>query len=509
MTFDLLGARGAGFSDDEIATHLAQKNQFDIEGARGAGFSSTEIVDHLMARQERPEEKGLFEEITDSAGDFIAGSATGFTTMVPLAAEGVGALAYSAGVTDELDNSLVRWGRESQRKLRETFGGDNSTHAYGVGNALGSFASFFVPYLGQAGLAAKGAGLAAKGATAAGRAATTAGKVVGLGGTGTLAVGAGAGDQAERILNLTEQLDGQYPAATEKIKAAIGVGGLIGLTELAPVSMVAGIIAKGIPGKVAKEKRDEIIRNGVNFFFKSAPRRVGTVGVAEGSQELLAGYLQDLTEQGLYNPDLEIGQSAAADFGYGGTAGAIFQTGVELMMGRRNRSPAEAPNQEQAGAEANQDLQEQEVLGLPAPEPTLLLPDLSSSGSVVEPDADIPTLVQDTVDRLGADIPLSFNKGEIVAADDIGTPDSYTVQTSQDGIFVTSKQGVRVSPNMSSEAQAFEFSDILNQSVNDIIARQDQQETDRLAREAVQSAKAQETQATLQAASQILAVQLS
>jgi len=147
MTFDLLGARGAGFSDDEIATHLAQQNQFDIEGARGAGFSSAEIVDHLMAQQERPEEKGLFEEITDSAGDFIAGSATGFTTMVPLAAEGVGALAYSAGVTDELDNSLVRWGRESQRKLRETFGGDNSTHAYGVGNALGSFASFFVPYL--------------------------------------------------------------------------------------------------------------------------------------------------------------------------------------------------------------------------------------------------------------------------------------------------------------------------------------------------------------------------
>ena len=502
MTFDILGARGAGFSDDEIATHLAQKNQFDIEGARGAGFSSTEIVDHLMARQERPEEKGLFEEITDSAGDFIAGSATGFTTMVPLAAEGVGALAYSAGVTDELDNSLVRWGRESQRKLRETFGGDNSTHAYGVGNALGSFASFFVPYLGQAGLAAKGAGLAAKGATAAGRAATTAGKVVGRGGTGALAVGAGAGDQVERILNLTEQLDGQYPAATEKIKAAIGLGGLIGLTELAPVSMVAGIIAKGIPGKVAKEKRDEIIKNGVDFFFKSAPRRVGAVGVAEGSQELLAGYLQDLTEQGLYNPDLEIGQSAAADFGYGGTAGAIFQTGVELMMGRRNRSPAEAPNQEQAGAEANQDLQEQEVLGLPAPEPTLLLPDLSSSGSVVEPDADIPTLVQDTVDRLGADIPLSFNRGEIVAADDIGTPDSYTVQTSQDGIFVTSKQGVRVSPNMSSEAQAFEFSDILNQSVNDIVARQDQQETDRLAREAVQNAKAQETQATLQAASQ-------
>ena len=488
MDFDVLGARSEGYSDSEIADYLSGQSNFNIGGAREEGYQDAEIIDYLMAQQERPEEKGLFEEITDSAGDFIAGSATGFTTMVPLAAEGVGALAYSAGLTDELDNSLVRWGRESQRKLRETFGGDNSTHAYGVGNALGSFASFFVPYLGQAGLAARGA--------------ATAGKVVGLGGTGTLAVGAGAGDQAERILNLTEQLDGQYPAATENIKAAIGVGGLIGLTELAPVSMVAGIIAKGIPGKVAKEKRDEIIRNGVNFFFKSAPRRVGTVGVAEGSQELLAGYLQDLTEQGLYNPDLEIGQSAAADFGYGGTAGAIFQTGVELMMGRRNRSPAEAPNQEQAGAEANQDLQEQEVLGLPAPEPTLLLPDLSSSGSVVEPDADIPTLVQDTVDRLGADIPLSFNRGEIVAADDVGTPDSYTVQTSQDGIFVTSKQGVRVSPNMSSEAQAFEFSDILNQSVNDIIARQDQQETDRLAREAVQSAKAQETQATLQAASQ-------
>lgn len=47
MPFDLAGARKEGYSDDEIAAHLAQTQGFDIDGARKSGYSSTEIINHL------------------------------------------------------------------------------------------------------------------------------------------------------------------------------------------------------------------------------------------------------------------------------------------------------------------------------------------------------------------------------------------------------------------------------------------------------------------------------
>ena len=100
------------------------------------------------------EEPGFFDNVGD-LGDLVRGAGYGVTSLPALAVEGVGALGYSLGLSDDLsENELVQWGRESQKGLREFFGGDEGTKAYGVGNALGSFDSFFIPGLGQAGLAA-------------------------------------------------------------------------------------------------------------------------------------------------------------------------------------------------------------------------------------------------------------------------------------------------------------------------------------------------------------------
>ena len=33
MAFDISGAKKAGYSDQEIADHLAKKNDFDVQGA--------------------------------------------------------------------------------------------------------------------------------------------------------------------------------------------------------------------------------------------------------------------------------------------------------------------------------------------------------------------------------------------------------------------------------------------------------------------------------------------
>lgn len=47
MAFDIEGARKAGYSDAEIADHLAKQSNFDIAGARKSGYTDDQIVAHL------------------------------------------------------------------------------------------------------------------------------------------------------------------------------------------------------------------------------------------------------------------------------------------------------------------------------------------------------------------------------------------------------------------------------------------------------------------------------
>jgi hypothetical protein len=46
--FDVPGARKAGYSDAEIADHLAAQRGFDVLAARQSGYKDSEIVDHLV-----------------------------------------------------------------------------------------------------------------------------------------------------------------------------------------------------------------------------------------------------------------------------------------------------------------------------------------------------------------------------------------------------------------------------------------------------------------------------
>lgn len=49
MPFDIEGARKSGYSDAEIADHLATQAKFDAAGARAAGYGDTDIIQHLSA----------------------------------------------------------------------------------------------------------------------------------------------------------------------------------------------------------------------------------------------------------------------------------------------------------------------------------------------------------------------------------------------------------------------------------------------------------------------------
>ena len=50
MAFDVEGARKAGYTDAEIAGHLAQQFGFDLPGAKSAGYTDADVVAHLSAR---------------------------------------------------------------------------------------------------------------------------------------------------------------------------------------------------------------------------------------------------------------------------------------------------------------------------------------------------------------------------------------------------------------------------------------------------------------------------
>ena len=107
------------------------------EGTTQSQLRDLAVKNNLAKPEDFPEEPGFFDNVGD-LGDLVRGAGYGVTSLPALAVEGVGALGYSLGLSDDLsENELVQWGRESQKGLREFFGGDEGTKAYGLGNALG------------------------------------------------------------------------------------------------------------------------------------------------------------------------------------------------------------------------------------------------------------------------------------------------------------------------------------------------------------------------------------
>ncbi len=53
-SFDIDGARKAGYSDADIVQHVAGPANFDVEGARKAGYGDHEIISHLMGGVPNP-----------------------------------------------------------------------------------------------------------------------------------------------------------------------------------------------------------------------------------------------------------------------------------------------------------------------------------------------------------------------------------------------------------------------------------------------------------------------
>ena len=75
MAFDIEGARKAGYSDQEIADHLAQTSKFDAAAARQSGYTDAEIIGHLSGAQQPAAPPEQDEQTTMPWSDVATGAA--------------------------------------------------------------------------------------------------------------------------------------------------------------------------------------------------------------------------------------------------------------------------------------------------------------------------------------------------------------------------------------------------------------------------------------------------
>ena len=298
--------------------------------------------------------------IGGSAAEFGKGIARGFTGSFLSAAEGLAELADAGtnfvGLDDLIDsgdeNELVRLAREGRDAIDSSvLGGDiayQDQWSTKFGEGIGSLASFFTP----AG-AVKLAGLAGK-----------AKKLTTLGGGLTLAGGAGAGDQAQRIQAARDQgLD----VSEAQEDASIGFGTLVGFSELAPVAGLLRKISKSAPKAMQDNIKSRLLSG-----LKS--------GGFEGLQEVSANIAQNAIERGIYNEDLAVNNSmadalASDEFTVGAASGFVADMVLTSVALRRNRYASQAEKDREAivreekaerielGEQAVSDLQSKERQG--------------------------------------------------------------------------------------------------------------------------------------------------
>ena len=154
----------------------------------------------------------------------------------------------------------------------------------------------------------------------------------GVGGAGRLATGiapraaapvgiaqaGGAGSEQARLMALEAKQEGVEVSPGEEFAAQLGGFG-IGQLELLPVEK----LLRGLPANL-----DEPFKYNVSNLLK----RATTQGGVEGAQEVASNLLQEFSAKGIYNPDLEVGESMFDEFTMGAGVGSIAQLGLDVLL---------------------------------------------------------------------------------------------------------------------------------------------------------------------------------
>jgi len=330
----------SAWSDADLAEALYQKYYPNQD--RGAFYSAigvplVEVEQQPEVQPEPEEETGWLEGLYDSAGDVMAGIASSFVTMPFTAVKGTGAV-FGADV----EGGFVSGLSETEQDIQRFFGGDPGTVPYKFGSALGSMGAFVAATV-LGGLAAPAAGLAGIGVAGTTLLARLAPLAVKYGPAAAMGMGAGGAEQADRL-----RAQGDKLGDIEEIDRRIALAGgfAVGATEIWPLRFPVGLILSKLKKHTPKWLADQYVR--------SVLRAVKTGGL-EGLQEAGAQIAQNAIAKGLYDPDLDLTESAAENFGYGAAAGTTLQAVLELALPRtrrRTKEQEDAALAEVAAAEA-------------------------------------------------------------------------------------------------------------------------------------------------------------
>lgn len=265
-----------------------------------------------------------FKAVPRGVANTLLSTGEGLAELADAATNLVGA----EGLIDTGDeNALVKASKEGRDWIANSAIGVDPSYQDAwftkFGEGVGSMATFLAPVGILRGLGAAGKAIPRLGTSARELAVT-----------GALATGAGAGEQAQRVAAARAQ--GLEVTQGEE-DAAIGLGGLIGATEIAPIAS----ILKRVPKNVTPAQKSRIL----DLLQKSIRG-----GAEEAVQEATAGLLQDFTEKGIYNPDLAVGESFWDDLTVGGAVGAFADFVVNAAAGRRSFLTTEAQREYEAKA---------------------------------------------------------------------------------------------------------------------------------------------------------------
>lgn len=168
MAFDIEGARHAGYSDAEIADHMAKQSGFDAAGARQAGYADADIVQHLTGASAQPSPQdgrsyvrsaaeGMLRSAASvgntilspvrAAANYLAPEETTTQTLVDGKKRRTGALAPVANYLNDMKSSMDWLDRENA----------SNPMSYGAGRLVGDIA-MTAPVGGVIGAGVKAAG---------------------------------------------------------------------------------------------------------------------------------------------------------------------------------------------------------------------------------------------------------------------------------------------------------------------------------------------------------------
>lgn len=107
--FDFEGARKAGYSDQEITSHLAQSHpKFDFQGAVNAGYTPEEIYQHLNVKASEERQPSRAKSLAFSAGK---GLVEGASALNPIA--------FGGPIKEEMGQRVLEKAFPSQEKEAE------------------------------------------------------------------------------------------------------------------------------------------------------------------------------------------------------------------------------------------------------------------------------------------------------------------------------------------------------------------------------------------------------